>query len=186
MIDVQLESDRLLIRPFKEGDELAIYELNSNPLVQKYTGDVMIDSVEQAKHMLKSIVFKDYEEYGFGRLAVIYKPDYKLIGFTGFKYLPEVSGADLGYRFMPEYWGKGIATESSIMSLDYGFNKLKKEMFLGFAEADNIASTHVLKKMGFVLTNIAPYPGEKGGKDIEWYELTKEDFFKNLNNLNER
>ncbi len=176
MIQVHLESNRLLIRPFKEGDEFAMYELNSNPLVQKYTGDVMIESVEQARHLLKTIVFKDYEKYGYGRLAVIYKPDNKLIGFTGFKYLPEASGADLGYRFLPEYWGKGIATESSRMSLDYGFNTLKRDMFLGFAEEENKASTRVLKKVGFVLTNIAPYPGEEDGKDCEWYELTKEDY----------
>ena len=180
MEHVQLESDRLLIRPFIEGDEFDIFELNSNPLVQKYTGDVMITSVKQAKQMLKTVVFRDYEKYGFGRLAVIYKPDDKLIGFTGFKYLPEISNADLGYRFLPDYWGKGIATESSIMSLDYGFNTLKRDMFLGFAIGENKASTQVLKKVGFELTKIAPYPGEDDEGDVEWYELTKEDYFKNL------
>jgi len=178
MKQFQLESDRLLIRPFKEGDEFDMYELNSNPLVQKYTGDKIITSVEQAKHLLKTVVFRDYETYGFGRLAVIYKPDDKLMGFTGFKYLPEISGADLGYRFLPKYWGKGIATESSIMSLDYGFNTLKRDMFLGFAEGENKASTQVLKKVGFNLTKIAPYPGEEDGGDVEWYELTKEDYKK--------
>jgi RimJ/RimL family protein N-acetyltransferase len=169
-----------MIRPFKEGDEVAMYEINSNPLVQKYTGDERVLSLEQSTHILRNIVFKDYEKYGFGRLAVIYKPDNKLIGFTGLKYIPEISGADLGYRFMPEYWGKGIATESSIMSLDYGFNTLNKDMFYGFAIAENKASTRVLEKVGFALTKIAPYPGEEDGMDIEWYELTKEDYFKNL------
>jgi RimJ/RimL family protein N-acetyltransferase len=176
MIDVHLESERLLIRQFKEGDEQDTYELNSNALVQKYTGDVMINSVDQAKQMLRTVVFKDYEKYGFGRLAVIYKPDNKLIGFTGFKYIPEVSGADLGYRFLPEYWGKGIATESSIMSLNYGFKTLKKDLFLGFALAENKASTRVLRKVGFALTKVAPYPGEEDGEVCEWYELTKERY----------
>ena len=180
MIHVHLESDRLLIRPFREDDEYAMFELNSNPLVQKYTGDIMISSVEQAKHLLETVVFREYEKYGFGRLAVVYKPDDKLIGFTGFKYLPEVSEADLGYRFLPEYWGKGIATESSLMSLDYGFNTLKRDMFLGFAEKENKASTHVLRKVGFLLTKIAPYPGEENGNDIEWYELTKKEYYKKI------
>ena len=181
MIPVHLESDRLLIRPFKDGDEQAMYEINSNPLVQKYTGDAKIKTVEQAKHILENIVFRDYEDYGYGRLAVIYKPDDKLIGFTGFKYIPEASGADLGYRFMPEYWGKGIATESSYMSLDYGFKLLEMDSFLGFAMPDNVASTRVLKKVGFVLTDVAPYPGEMDGMEIEWYKITKEKYFKKFN-----
>jgi len=173
---MKLESDRLLIRHYELGDEVAIYELNSNPLVQKYTGDIFIKSVEHAKELLINIVFKDYELYGYGRLAVIYKPDNKLIGFTGFKYLPEISDADLGYRFMPEYWGKGIATESSKMSLKYGFGELELNPILGFAEPENVASTAVLKKLGFEMTKIAPYPGEEDSKDIEWYELTKEKY----------
>ena len=180
MIDVKLESDRLLIRPFQLGDEKAMYELNSNPLVQKYTGDTMIHSVEEAKTLLENVVFKDYQEHGYGRLAVIYKPDNKLIGFTGFKYLPETNGdSDLGYRFLPEYWGKGIATESSKMSLKYGFEDLKLEKIIGFTEIENGASTTVLKKMGFKLTKVDFYPGEKdepGKNPINWFELTKEDY----------
>jgi len=180
MIDVKLESERLLIRPFQIGDEKAMYELNSNPLVQKYTGDTMINSVEEAKTLLENVVFKDYLEHGYGRLAVIYKPDNKLIGFTGIKYLPETNGeSDLGYRFLPEYWGKGIATETSRMSLKYGFEDLHLKKIIGFTEIENIASTTVLKKMGFKITKIDYYPGEENevGKNlINWFELTKEDY----------
>ncbi len=182
MIDIKLESDRLLIRPFQLGDEVALYELNSNPQVQKYTGDQMIHSVEEAKNLLVNIVFQDYKKYGYGRLAVIYKPDNKLIGFTGIKHLPETNGeSDLGYRFLPEYWGKGIATESSKMSLEYGFKNLNLEKIIGFTEIENIASTAVLKKMGFKITKIDYYPGEEndaGKNPINWFELTKEDYKK--------
>ena len=180
MINVHLESDRLLIRPFQLGDEEAMYELNSNPQVQKYTGDTMIHSVEEAKNLLINIVFQDYKKYGYGRLAVIYKPNNKLIGFTGIKYLPETGGeSDLGYRFLPEYWGKGIATESSKMSLKYGFEVLNLEKIIGFTEIENIASTTVLKKMGFRITKIDYYPGEEneaGKNPINWFELTKENY----------
>jgi len=180
MIDLKLESERLLIRPFQLGDEVAMYELNSNPLVQKYTGDKMINSVKEAKTLLENVVFKDYQEHGYGRLAVIYKPDNKLIGFTGLKYLPETGGdSDLGYRFLTEYWGKGIATESSIMSLKYGFEDLNLEKIIGFTEIENIASTKVLQKMGFKITKIDYYPGEEneaGKNPINWFELTKADY----------
>ena len=177
MIHVHLESDRLLIRPYQLGDEQAIYEMNSDPEVQKYTGDKMIHSVEEAKNILVNVILKDYEKHGYGRLAVIYKPDNKLIGFTGFKSLPEMNGeTDLGYRFIPEYWGKGIATESAIMSLKYGFEDLGLKTIYAFAEPDNIASVKIIQKLGFTLLKIAPYPGEEDEEAVEWYALKKEGY----------
>ena len=56
---VKLESDRLLIRSFKIGDEQAILELNSNSLVQKYTGDTLLTTKEQAEDVLNNIILKD-------------------------------------------------------------------------------------------------------------------------------
>jgi RimJ/RimL family protein N-acetyltransferase len=153
-----------------------MFELNSNPVVLKYTGDEIINSVEEAKNIMINKVFKDYKIHGYGRLAVIYKPDNKLIGFTGFKYLPEIDLPDLGYRFIPEYWGKGIATESSQMVLHYGFNELELQTILGFTEVKNIASSSVLKKLGFRFNKMAPYPGEEDKEAIEWYILTKKDY----------
>ena len=193
MEPVKLESERLLIRPFKIGDEQALFELNSNSLVQKYTGDKLVTTKKQAEEILHNIVLKDYQIYGYGRFAVIYKFDQKLIGFTGIKYLPEVNGeSDLGYRFLPEYWGKGIATESSKMTLEYGFKSLQLEKILGFTELKNKASTRVLEKVGFKINKIDFYPGEENDlslsvreqqntnklskKKVNWLVLKKEDY----------
>jgi RimJ/RimL family protein N-acetyltransferase len=38
--------------------------------------------------------------------------------------------SDLGYRFLPDYWGQGIATETSKMSLKFAFDKLKLKQIL--------------------------------------------------------
>ena len=193
MEPVKLESERLLIRPFKIGDEQALFELNSNSLVQKYTGDKLVTTKKQAEEILHNIVLKDYQIYGYGRFAVIYKSDQKLIGFKGIKYLPEVNGeSDLGYRFLPEYWGKGIATESSKMALAYGFKSLQLEKILGFTELKNKASTRVLEKVGFKINKIDFYPGEENDlglsvreqenknklskKKVNWLVLKKEDY----------
>lgn len=184
MLDVLLESDRLLIRPFQMDDVQAMYELNSKPIVQKYTGDTSVKSVEQAKDILQNVVLKDYKKYGYGRLAVIYKPDNKLIGFTGIKYLPEMGGeSDLGYRFLTDYWGQGIATETSKMSLKFAFEKLKLKRIFGFAELENSASKNVLLKVGFKLVKIDYYPGEEnilGKKTLQWYVLTKKEYAKTI------
>ena len=91
--------------------------------------------------------------------------------------------SDLGYRFLPDYWGQGIATETSKMSLKFAFEKLKLKRIFGFAELENSASKNVLLKVGFKLDKIDYYPGEEnipGKKTLQWYVLTKKEYAKTI------
>lgn len=171
-----LETERLIMRPFQMGDEVSILEFSSNPKTQEHTGDILRTTLEEAIGLIQNVWLSDYEKYGYGRFAVIYKPDNKLIGFCGFKYLPELNETDLGYRFLPEYWGMGIATESSIKMLEYGFSVLKLSNVIGTVFPKNKASSHVLKKLGFTYKGLKPYPGEDILGDLEWYYLSKEEY----------
>ncbi len=168
-----LESNRLLIRPFQLGDEQAVFEFSSDELVNKYTGDFLRTTLEESKKIITDVWLPDYANYGYGRFAVLYKPDNKIIGFNGFKYHPEHSFIDLGYRFLSSYWGRGIATESSQMILQYGYEHLPIDNVLGFVMKENKASSAVLKKIGFQFKKIAGYPGEGEEKKYEWYYLTR-------------
>ena len=173
-----LETERLIMRPFQMGDELAVLEFSSNPATQEHTGDILRTTLEEAIGLIKNVWLRDYEKYGYGRFAVIYKPDNKLIGFCGFKYLPELKEIDLGYRFLPEYWGMGIATESSVKMLEYGFSVLKLSHVVGTVFPQNSTSSNVLRKLGFTYKGIKPYPTEDFLVDLEWYYLSKEEYNK--------
>ena len=120
-----IETDRMILRKFSIDDYQSVYEFGSNVEVQKYTGDEILTSPNQAKAIIKEVLFSDYKKYGYGRLAAIFKPENKIIGFAGLKYLPEFEKTDIGFRFLPEYWGKGIATEVSVAIIRYGFEILK-------------------------------------------------------------
>ncbi len=95
-----LETQRLLLREYVPEDAEATFELGSNPLVQQYTGDACFTSVEEAKAVLLRHPIEDYRKYGFGRWAVVYKHDGRLIGMAGLKYLPEWDEVDIGYRLL--------------------------------------------------------------------------------------
>jgi len=110
-MDAIIETERIILREFAEDDFNAVFEFNSNIEVQKYTGDTILNYHEQAKRIITDVWLEDYKKYGYGRWAVIYKPDNKLIGFAGLKYLPEYDETDIGYRILPDYWGKGLMTE---------------------------------------------------------------------------
>lgn len=176
MLDATLESERLLIRPFKLGDEEDVFAFSSDEEVNRYTGDIMRTSLNDAKKIITDVWLPDYKNYGYGRFAVIYKPENKIIGFNGFKYHPDLDFTDFGYRFLSQYWGKGIATESSKMLLEYGFNNLPIDEVLGFVMEENKASSVVLKKIGFQYLKYAGYPGEGEEKKYEWYSITKKEY----------
>jgi len=169
-----IETERLILREFTKDDYEAVYEFNSNVEMHKYTGDEIVASKQRAKEIIEDIWLKDYESYGYGRWAVVYKPDNKIIGFAGLKYLPEIQETDIGYRFLPKYWGKGIASEASEKILDFAFEKLKLGKVIGIAMPENIGSWKVLEKIGLKLYKVDDYDGD--GKKYNWYSVDKNDF----------
>jgi RimJ/RimL family protein N-acetyltransferase len=175
-MDIIIETPRTFLRQFTIEDVQAVYDLNANLEVQKYTGDELVSTVERAREIITNINFPDYEKYGYGRWAVVHKQDTRVIGFAGLKYLPEVDETDIGYRFLPAYWGKGIATEVSRPIIDYGFDKLNLSRIIGIAMQDNIASIKVLEKIGLVYYKTDEYLGD-GGAHL-WYKLEKDHWMR--------
>ena len=169
-----IETPRTILRRFTIKDVQDVYELNSNTDVQKYTGDELVTSVERAKELITNTSFSDYNKYGYGRWAVVHKEDNKVIGFAGLKYLPEIDESDIGYRFLPDYWGRGIATEVSIPIIGYGFNQLDLPRIVGIAMPENIGSWKILEKIGLSFYKMDEYPNEGG--NYKWYKLEKEDY----------
>ncbi|MCW3159800.1 GNAT family N-acetyltransferase [Chryseobacterium oryctis] len=174
---MQIETERLILRKLQEDDAERMFLLDSNPEVMKYIGMPPLTDIDESKNVIKMIQ-DQYEANGVGRLAVIEKSTGLLVGWSGLKFLTqEINGYknvyDLGYRFLPETWGKGYASESAKASLHYAFNDLKTEIIYAHAHSENIASNHILTKLGF----------EKTSEFIEpdgvcfWYELKREKYF---------
>lgn len=171
-----IETPRLILREFVEKDAEGVFEFGSNPEVQRYTGDKNLTSTAEAFELIRKVWFKDYTTYGYGRWAVIYKPHNKLIGFAGLKYLPKINETDIGFRFLPEYWNQGIATEASIEIITYGFEILKLKRIIGIAMKENIGSHKVLKKIGLTQYKVGEYEGD--GEEHDWYKIEQKNYLK--------
>ncbi len=169
--EIIAETERLLIRKFNLDDAEGVFYFNSLKEVVQFTGESPITNIEQAKNIIQNIWLKEYDQNGFARWAVIYKPDNKLIGFSGLKWEPEISEVDLGYRFHPSYWSKGIATESSMKVLHFGFEQLNLSRIVGLVMKQNPASAHVLKKVGMQHYKVAEWPSEP--ILLDWYKIEK-------------
>ncbi|SNR34922.1 GNAT family N-acetyltransferase [Lutibacter flavus] len=177
-----IETERLILREFNINDYKDVYEFGSNIEVQKYTGNQIIESLNSAKELIENVFYSDYKKYGYGRWAVIYKPENKIIGFAGLKYLPEFKETDIGFRILPEYWRKGLTTEASREIIKYGFEKFGLSKIIGITFPENIGSYKVLQKIGMKFYKIDEYNGD--GKEYNWYKLEKETYIKQQNDKN--
>lgn len=142
---IVLTTDRLILREFELKDAKAMYELNSDEEVMKYTGDIRFESLEHSKKMIEN--YSDYERNGFGRWAAITREGKEFIGWCGLKKI-EDGTVDVGYRFFKKYWNNGFATESAKACLDYGFGVLELKEIVAQAAKENVGSIKVMEKIG--------------------------------------
>ncbi|MAO32228.1 MAG: GNAT family N-acetyltransferase [Crocinitomicaceae bacterium] len=161
------ETDRLIIREFTINDYKDLYRFGSIPKVQKYTEDKVLKNHLEAKKIISNIIQNQYLINGYGRWAVIFKNNKHLIGAAGLKYLSEINETDIGYRFLPSYWNKGIASEAVKAITEYGFKKIGLQKINGFVIPENIASSIVLQKNGYRFDKQQIYPTDK--KVYNWY-----------------
>ena len=170
-----IETDRLILRKINLDDRGELFNLHNNELVQKYTGEPVVKSMREMEEAIRERIV-NYKKYGYGRWATLLKEDMQFVGWSGLAYLPEFDEIDLGYRFLPEYWGKGIATEASRAILAYSFETLRLQRVIAIAMKENSASIRVMEKAGMQFDKYAPYEPE--GEDCAWYECTKAQWFK--------
>lgn len=141
-----LETKRLYLRELTPEDAEDFFNLNLDPEVIKYTGDLAFNNIIEARSFLQN--YNQYEMFGMGRWAVIHKEDNLFLGWCGLKYSPDLDEVDIGFRFHKKYWNQGFATESAQACLEFGFNQLNLEKIVGRAMEANIASVKVLEKIG--------------------------------------
>jgi len=148
-MNVIIETDRLLLRTFTEGDVDLIFQLNSDPDVTKYTCDPTFDLADAEKN-LHDVILPQYALYNYGRWATHLKEDLEFIGWCGLKYRADSNEVDLGYRFRKKFWGKGYATEAAYATLRYGFTQLNLHKIIARALPANLASIRVMEKCGMM------------------------------------
>ena len=147
MIRTELETERLRLRLFTHDDLQIMFRLNTDPDVIKYA-DTPAKDMEEVRQRLEQGPLSDYEKYGYGRFAVELKESGDVIGFCGIKYLPEIDLPEVGFRYLKEYWGKGIGTEAAKVCVDFARDDLKIEKLVALIIPGNIASIRVAEKLG--------------------------------------
>lgn len=141
-----IETDRLHLRLFEDGDLDALYKLFSDADVQKYLSPKNRRTREQLKTLLKNFV-SHWHERGFGLLCVTKKESGEMIGYCGFQYFDETKDVEIIFAIRKEDWGKGLATEAAKACIKYGFETLNFDKIYAATDTHNVASRFVIEKL---------------------------------------
>lgn len=158
-MDTVIDTGRLLLRRFVEDDLDAFFVLTSHPEIIRYAQAQPMPSREAALEYMHAAPFQDYATHGYGRFACVWKQSGAVIGFSGIKYVPEIGETELGYRFLPEYWGRGLATEAGQASIDFARDQVGLRRLVAMVHPDNVASARVVSRLGFAVEKQLPYSG---------------------------
>lgn len=143
----KIETPHLWLRPIALADLDDLAEIYSAPEVMRYRLISQPASWKQTQSSLESYL-AHWEQHGFGRWATIHKANQRLIGHCGLEYLASLDEVEVNYLLAREYWGQGLATESAIALLNYGFETLQLERLVALAMPENLASRRVMEKIG--------------------------------------
>ncbi len=173
-----LETPRLVLREFTAADAEALFELNSDPRVTRYT-DIAGQTPELAT--IRTVDLPGYRAAyalapGYGVFAALERETQEFIGwfmlrpFRAAPYFdsgyPFPNDIELGYRLKFSAWGRGLASEGVKGLLHYGFETLRAGAVMALVLTENAASVKVLEKNG--LTKLA-----YGNAALHFYRLER-------------
>lgn len=141
-----IETERLLLRPFRESDAEDLYEYLHEPLVHCFA-DMKLESLEEAR---KEAARREKEtEYLF---AIVLTENGKVIGEidaypeSGENAVPDTFSPC--WMLNPDYFGKGYAYEAAHAFFDYLFHEKSARRIYAYTEDDNVSSQKLCEKLG--------------------------------------
>ncbi|MDB5936150.1 MAG: family N-acetyltransferase [Massilia sp.] len=142
-----LDTERLRLRTLAPGDAPFYLQVVNEPAFIEFIGDRGIRTVDAARQAIADGPVAMQATLGHSLYMVERKQDGAPIGMCGLIKRETLPGVDIGYAFLPQYGGKGYATEAAAGVLAYAAG-LGIRRVLAITSPANAASNAVLKKVG--------------------------------------
>ena len=159
MPPVILTTQRLRLRPRTLADLDACVAMDLDPEVHRFIyGNRPPDPVQHRAHLRERIASGWPAEGGIWVVEWQDAPGF--LGWCGLFPLEASGLIEIGYRYLPSTWGQGIATEAARAVLDHGFRALGFDPIVAVTHPANLASQHVLEKIGLNARGSAYHYGQ--------------------------
>jgi RimJ/RimL family protein N-acetyltransferase len=144
-----LETERLVLRHWRESDLEPFAELNADPVVMEH---FVSTQTRTQSDTTAARIQGHFDEHGFGLFAVEVRGGLPFIGFVGLMVpqfdAPFVPCVEIGWRLALQAHGHGYATEAARAVLKFGFTEVGLAEILSFTTPANRASRNVMEKLG--------------------------------------
>ena len=144
-----IETERLLLRRWRQTDLELLRALNSDPRVMEHFPSVQTREESDA---MAARIRSHFKAEGFGLWAVEVLKGAEFIGFVGLS-IPSFKShftpcVEVGWRLAQSHWGQGYAPEGARASLRFGFEELGLDEIVSMTVPANHKSRRVMEKIG--------------------------------------
>jgi RimJ/RimL family protein N-acetyltransferase len=144
-----METERLLLRRWKEEDRDPFYQMNADPRVMEFMPECMTQA--ESDQLLERIN-EHFRKRGFGLFAAELREKGSFIGYVGLA-VPSFEAhftpcVEIGWRLSADHGGRGLATEGARAVAKYAFGELALDELVSFTVPANIRSRRVMEKIG--------------------------------------
>ena len=143
---ITLETERLILRMWREDDFEQYARICADPEVMRYLGGKPYSRLEAWRQM--AYLIGHWQLRGYGHWAVEEKASGRLMGRMGFLNPEGWPGFEVGWTLGREHWGRGYASEGARRMLEYAFGEMGRDHVISLIHPENRASIKVAEKMG--------------------------------------
>ncbi len=144
-----LKTERLQLREFSAADAPYMLRQLNEPSFIENIADRGVRTLQQAEAYLQNGAMASYQSTGFGFWAVIERTSGHIIGMCGLVKRDNLPHTDLGYSFLPEYFGHGYAFEAAQACMQAAKQTFHLPEILAIVNTNNLPSRKLLEKLGF-------------------------------------
>src|ERR1051325_1410340 len=143
---MNIETERLVLRMFRESDTDASAERVGDAEVMRFLGGKTMSRQEAWRNM--AMVMGHWQLRGYGFWAVEEKASGEMVGRVGCWRPEGWPGLEVGWTLRRAFWGRGYATEAARASVEYAFRELDQTRVISLIAPENAASIRVAERLG--------------------------------------
>jgi RimJ/RimL family protein N-acetyltransferase len=144
-----IQTVRLTLRKLQLSDAEFVLKLYNDPSFLQHIGDKGVRTVAQAIQNLQQGAIASYVQHGYG-MWLVENQQGQSIGLCGLIKRDFLNETDLGYAYLPEFFGQGYAFEAALAVLKYAKERTALSTVVAIVSEANAASKALLTKLGFV------------------------------------
>jgi len=166
------KTNRLTLRELQLADAAFALRLYNEPSFLQHIGDKGVRTLADAEKNLQQGAIASYAQHGYG-MWLVENQQGQAIGLCGLLKRDFLTETDLGYAYLPQYFGVGYAYEAASAVLAYAAAHTELKTLVAIVSPANLASKALLQKLGFVQHGQVLVPDKNEMVDFYRVQLEK-------------